>query len=163
MKQYFPLLLLAISSCNISNRSYSDVAKWVPSGFDQSKYILLVEKYPGKEKWNNAMKEFLDKHYSGKYEITDEKNILSTESKYADKKYKYAVMWKVLDGLSNSNRTTFTPATTTTTYYSDPKYDINGYFRDRASGTDYPQTQKYNNYGWQGFVPFFNSVIKYSK
>ncbi|HEY9340643.1 MAG TPA: hypothetical protein VIQ23_03615 [Hanamia sp.] len=163
MKQYLLLLLIVISSCNISNRSYSDAAKWVPSDFNPSKYVLLVEKYPGKEKENNAMKEFLDKHYTGKYEITDKESILSPEGKYADKKYKYAVMWKVLDGLSRSNRTTFTPSVTTTIYYSDPKYDINGHFRDRATGTDYAETKKYNNYGWKGFIPFFNSVTKYSK
>lgn len=163
MKKYLPLLLIALSSCNISNRSYSDAAKWVPSDFQPSKYVLLVEKYPGREKWNNAMKEYLDKHYSGKYEITDKENILSTDGKYADQKYKYAVMWKELGGLSSSSHITYTPATTTTTYYSDPKYDISGYFRDRTTARDYPPTKKYNNYGWQGFVPFFNSIIKYSK
>lgn len=163
MKQSLLLLLIVISSCNVSNRSYSDAAKWVPSDFDPSKYVLLVEKYPGKEKWNKAMIQYIDKHYPGKYEIADKENILSTEGKYRDPKYKYAVMWKELGSLSSSNRTTFTPSVTTTTYYSDPKYDINGYFRDRTSGTNYPPTKKYNNYGWQGFVPFFNSVIKQSK
>ena len=163
MKKYILLLLILFTSCNISKHSYSDGAKWIPAEFNPSKYVLLVEKYPRKEKWNDAMKEFLDKHYSGQYEILDEKTILANDSKYSDEKYKYAVMWKEIGGISSSNRTTFTPGGSMTNYYSGPRLDINGYFRDRTNGKDYPETKKYNNYGWQGFVPFFNTIIKQSK
>jgi hypothetical protein len=160
MKQFLLLLLIVISSCNISNRSYSDGAKWVPSDFEPSKSTLLVEHYPGKEKWNTSMKNFLDKKYSGKYEIVNKEDILAINGKYTDTKvYKYAVLWRVIGSISHSS---FSGGGTTTNF-SSPTIDYSGHFLDRATGKEYPVTKKYNNYGWQGYVPFFNSVIKYSK
>jgi len=160
MKQSLLLLLIALSSCNISNRSYSDAAKWVPSDFEPSKSALLVEHYPGKDKWNTSMKNFLDKKYPGKYEIVNKEDILAINGKYSDTKvYKYAVLWGTIGGTSY---TSFSGGGSTTNF-SSPKIDYSGHFLDRATGKEYPVTKKYNNYGWQGFVPFFNSVIKHSK
>ena len=164
MRQSFFLVVLIITSCSAGHHSYSDAANWVPVDFDPAKNVLVVETYPIKEKWNNSMRELLYKHFAGKYEIADEQSILSPTGKYSDtKKYRYAVLWRVIHGGTSSTHQSFSPGTIMNTTYHDATLDINGYFRDRANGKNYPETKKYNNYGWQGFVPFFNSVIKESK
>jgi hypothetical protein len=125
MKKYIALPLIMISSCNISNRSYSDAAKWVPSDFDPSKSTLLVEHYPGKEKSNKSMKNFIDKKYPGKYEIVNKEDILAINGKYTDTKfYKYAVLWGTIGGTSY---TSFTGGGTTTNF-SLQKLTIAGIF-----------------------------------
>jgi hypothetical protein len=160
MNRSFLVLLIIISACSANNKYFSDGKKWIPANFDPAKSVLLVEHYPGKEKWNAQMIDFLDKKYTGKYEVLDKAGILAINGRYSDTKvYKYAVLWGTLGGTSH---TSFSGGGTTTNF-SSPTVDYSGHFLDRAAGKEYPVTKKYNNYGSQGYIPFFNSVIKYSK
>ena len=155
-------LLLILFSCNVNKRFYKDGSEWIPANFDQSKDILLVEIYPANEKWNISMVDFINKHYSGKYQLAD-KNIIFSDSKYSRKVYKYAVLWRIHGGSANSVHTSFSPNLTINSYSSDASENWTGHFYDRSTGKEYPETRKYNNYGLKGYIPFFNSVAKYSK
>ncbi len=84
---------------------------------------------------------------------------LSMEDIVMQKIYKYAVLWGTIGGVSH---TSFSGGGTTTNF-SSPTIDYSGHFLDRAAGKEYPVTKKYNNYGSLGYIPFFNSVIKYSR
>ena len=160
MKRSILFLLVFMSSCSASNKYFSDGKKWIPADYDPAKSVLLVEHYPGKEKWNTSMTNFLDKKFPGKYEIVEKENILAINGKYSDTKvYKYAVLWGEVGGRSH---TSFSGGGTTTNF-SSPTIDFSGHFLDRATGKEYPVTKKYNNYGSLGYIPFFNSIIKYSK
>lgn len=161
MKRALLFLLFFVTACSVNNKYFSDGKNWIPADFDPAKSMLLVERYPGKEKWNASVQEFLDKKYQGKYEIVSKEDILAINGKYSDTKvYKYAVLWGIVGSTSNS---TFTGGPSVDYMYTNRKVDFYGHFLERATGKEYPVTKKYNNYGWKGYVPFFNSVIKYSK
>lgn len=160
MRKIALFLFVAFSGCSINNHSYSDGNKWIPQDFNPAKNILLVEHYIGKEKWNTALVEFLDKHYRGKYEIVDKADILGNQGKYADRnKYQFAILWAEVGSISH---TSFAGGSGTTNF-SSPQIDDYGHFLDRSSGKEYPTTKRYNNYGWKGYVPFFNTIIKHFK
>jgi hypothetical protein len=145
----FIIMLIFFSSCSPGNRSFSDGSKWIPSDFDMSNGTLLVEIFPGKEKLSLDMDAFLAKNYPGKYVIVSHKEIADKSDKYTDlSKYRFAFQWNV------GTRYNFSSGFT--------DYDPYGKFYDRSADKLYPTTKKYNNYGNRSYIPFFNSIVKYS-
>lgn len=160
MNRSILFLLIFLTACSANNKYFSDGKKWIPADYDPAKSTLLVAHYPGKEKWNTSMINYLDKNFPGKYEIVNKEDILAINGKYSNTKvYRYAVLWKEIDGTSY---TSFSGGGRTTNFES-PRIDYSGHFLDRAMGKEYPVTKKYNNYGSQEYIPFFNSIIKYTK
>lgn len=149
-----------MTGCSVNNKYFSDGRQWIPDDFDPGKTTLLVEHYPGREKWNDEMMNYLASKYPGKYEVVSKDQIIAMKGKYSDTKvYKYAVLWGAFGGTSFN---TFTGGTTVN-YYQSTKIDFYGHFLDRTSGKEYPITKKYNNYGSKGYIPFINSVVKYTE
>jgi hypothetical protein len=143
------VIVLFCISCSVSNRSFSDGSKWIPADFDINKGVLLVETFPGKERLTQDMEIFLTKNYPGKYVIVTQKEITDKSGKYSDiSKYRFAFQWNV------GTRYNFSSGFT--------DYDPYGKFYDRVENKLYTTTKKYNNYGNKSYVPFFNSIIKYS-
>ncbi|HEV8270717.1 MAG TPA: hypothetical protein VGQ04_05385 [Chitinophagaceae bacterium] len=133
------------ATCNVSNKTFSDGASWIPESFNPNSDFLLVETYAVKKE-NANMEAFLRQNYPGKYEVVDRKTIMDEAGKFADiKKYRYAFVWGSTHVSINGNF-----------HYMDP----NGNFYDRAEKKDYPTTKKYNNYGQKSYIPFFNTIIK---
>ena len=160
MKWAALILVVVITSCSVNNHYYKDGDKWIPQDFNPAKDVLLIEHYPGKEKWSKSMEEFVEKHYKWQYVIVDKKDILGTIGKYADRqKYKFAILWT---NESSTSSSTFSGGGTTY-MYSGMQLDMAGHFLDRIIGKEYPMTRKINNYGWQGYVPFFNTIIRHFK
>lgn len=160
MKQTILFLFVIMTGCSANNKFFSDGEKWIPADFDPAESVLLVEHFPGKEKWNTDMIHYLDEIYPGKYIVVSKEDIVAIQGKYKDKKkYRYAVLWGTINSRSNSSR----QSGNVLYYYSDPKIDFSGHFLERETGREYPVTSKYNNYGSKGYIPFFNSVIKYTK
>jgi hypothetical protein len=141
---------LLFSACSISKGTYSDATKWIPSDFDINKGTVLIETYPGKEKWNESMSTFVEENYPGKFVIADKKDIENKTGKYNDfTKYRFVFKWS-----------TETSWRATSTF---SQVDWYGRIYDRSSDKLYPTTRKTNNYGWKGYIPFINSIVKYSE
>ncbi len=99
------------------------------------------------------MLDYLAQNYPGKYEVMDRKAILNKTGRYADaEKYRFVFLWE-------KHYTDKTYAGSNFTYHD---VDPNGHFYDRSSDKQYPTTKKYNNYGNKSYIPFFNSIIKYT-
>jgi hypothetical protein len=118
----------------------------VPPDFNPKKDFLLIETFPVSAKSNEKMKQWLEKNYLGAFAVVDKSIINGKNNQYSDtSKYKYAFIW------GSRNRTT-----RGNFIYSDP----NGNFINRTTNTEYPTTKKYNNYGDQAYITFFNSIMK---
>lgn len=148
--------VLATGSLIVKKASYKDAADWVPKDYNPEKTTLLVEKHLLKKKQNEKMIKFLKDNYPYPFEVVDRQTIMSKKGQYANTdKYKFAVLW---EGYSS-----------TSTSYSNGKFsesrkwDMFGYFQNRATGEEFPKTKRYNNYGQKGYIPFFNSVKKVCK
>ena len=98
------------------------------------------------------MKEFLTTHYPWRYEVVDKETINNPTGKYADtKKYPFAFKWRFSSNNTNVNDSRFS------------NWDLNGFFLDRTTKTDYPTTRRVNSYGNQYYKPFINSIVKHFK
>ena len=144
----FALLSLSFTSCNISKATYGDADKWVPADFDMNNGTVLIETYLGKDKWNTSMETFVAQHYPGKYLVVDKKDIENKSGKYSDAtKYRFVFQWSKKTSLGIKN---------------EMQIDWYGRIYDRATDKLYPTTRKTNNFGWKGYIPFINSIVKVS-
>ena len=142
--------------CTVRNQTFSDGRSWIPENFNPNRDFLLIEQFTITKKSNEAMREFLEQHYSGHYAIEDRETIMSKKGKYADvNKYRFAFLWSLRakdhpGGVAGS-----------ASHFQD--IDPYGNFYDRSLDKKYPSTRKINNYGNKAYVPFFNSIMKYAK
>ena len=147
--------LLGFASTSSKNGTYSDVNNWMPKDFDPNT-TLLIETHPLGAKQNEKMIKFLEENYPYRYEVVNRDIIESKTGKYPDiKKYHFAILWK------SSTRSI---TSIDNGVMSDRNaWDMYGYFIDRATGKEYPSTEKRNVYGQTGYMPFFNSITKQYK
>lgn len=146
----FIVTVLTLSGCTVSNQTFSDADNWIPADFDSQKDVILVETLNMTRKSNDAMQDWLSNKYSGRYVVLDKEAILSKKGKYANtKQYRYAFMWQEIATNRHLNS-------------GIRDIDAYGHFYDRLNDKEYPTTKKFNNYGDQAYVPFFNSIAKHT-
>jgi hypothetical protein len=135
---FFILTLAIITAFTIPTSHFVNKEKWIPEGFDPNKGTLLIEEHPS-AKESDRMAEFIDKEYTWSYEIVSADK-MQTNKKYKNRKqYKYALMWA--DSSSNS-----IDPTSTFRYH-----DLDGYFVDLSTGTQYPKSGYGYTYGANGY------------
>jgi hypothetical protein len=142
------LMLIIITSFTISTSRFINKEKWLPEGFNPAKTTLLIQEHPGGEKENDRMIEFIDKEYKWRYEVVGAEQIQNNK-KYKNRKfYQYALMWA--DTASNS---------------LDPGshslfHDLDGYFVDLSTGTQYPKSGYGYSYGKNGYKKVIYAIDK---
>jgi hypothetical protein len=145
--------IIAVASSH-KDASFKDAEKWIPPDFNPGNTTLLVEEHPMSKKANEKMIEWLEKNYPYHYEIVGQGVIEKKISgNYSDaKKYQFGVVWKLKS----------TPVTTTMNgrTYFETEWEMWGNFIDRSTGKIYPTTGKSNYYRGDGYIPFFNSIVK---
>ena len=104
----------------------------MPQGMDSRNTILLVEKYPYSDSYNEKMDAYLAKKYLGKYVILSRDAILNKTGKYADTKiYHYALLWNEF----NVDVTSTVGANST--FHN---LTIDCHYLDRMDDREYPKT-----------------------
>ena len=145
---------LVLCSCHVSNKTFNDGDKWIPKDFDAKHSVLLIEKFPlRKEKYNQAMVDFLVQKYPYKYEVVERAVIENKKGKYADTKlYQFGLLWTriVRPGYGTSSSMQMVE-------------DFEGNFYDRSTNTNYPKTTKTRSYGYWSYKPVINTIVAYAK
>jgi hypothetical protein len=144
-------LALFLSSCGFSHTTLKGTETWIPPGMDAKNTILIVEKYPYSEKFNQKMDDYFAKKYGNRYVVLDMKTILSKTGKYADSNvYRYALLWSksIVDVEEVGSSTTHH------NLYMDC------HFYDRLLQKEYPKTGRTYKYARKAYVPVINTLAK---
>ena len=145
------LLVLFLSGCSFSHTTLKGTETWIPPGMDAKNTILLVEKYPYSEKFNQKMDNYFAKKYANRYVVLDKKTILSKTGKYADSiVYRYVLLWSK----SIVNVDEIGSSTVHHNLYMDC------HFYDRLLQKEYPRTGRTYTYARKAYVPVINTLAK---
>ena len=146
---YSLLFLFAFTSFEVNHSFGNGSGKkdWIPEDFNPKNVTLLIEKHTWNERYNNGMKEFLEKEYPWKYEVVTLDD-LQDNTKYKDKKmYQFALLWSDMASRQMGDHVI--------TYH-----DLEGHFLDRSTDKEYPKSGYGLNRGQTSYKKIFSVLVK---
>jgi hypothetical protein len=154
-KSIFALVLATVLLCRCftNGRQLHNSEKWLPSGFNPRKSVLLVAYFDNKPKngTSKGMEEYMSIHYPYRYEFVSEEMIKDRTGKYSDTAiYRYALVWT--KKISRYESAKINDA------HSVVGYDL--HFYDLVKDKHYKPTGNRNTFTSMTYKPLVNTLVK---